>query len=158
MLRPTATLSWNQAPIWGLRPDLYYCQTVAGLLRWGALSDERTGLPFTIAAGARQHSNSWVRVPWDSRPYFNVSDSTLPFSSPPTIRKSTVEVFDPASTWDCLKSEMSFSHTLKRVLRELDRGHLGRRVRLSCKGLAVARRTTVCLVVAMESFCPLSRK
>jgi hypothetical protein len=29
------SLSWNKAPIWGLRPDLYYCQTVAGLLMWG---------------------------------------------------------------------------------------------------------------------------
>jgi hypothetical protein len=28
------------------------------------LSDERTGLPFTIAAGPRQRSYSWVRVPW----------------------------------------------------------------------------------------------
>jgi hypothetical protein len=49
MLRPTvqsASLSWNKAPIWGLRPDLYYCQTIAGLLKWGALSDERTGLSF----------------------------------------------------------------------------------------------------------------
>jgi hypothetical protein len=50
MLRPTvqsASLSWNKAPIWDLRPDLYYCQTVvAGLLMWGALSDERTGLSF----------------------------------------------------------------------------------------------------------------
>jgi hypothetical protein len=27
----SANLSWNKAPIWGLRPDLYYCQTVAGL-------------------------------------------------------------------------------------------------------------------------------
>jgi hypothetical protein len=42
--RQSASLSWNRAPIWGLRPDLYYCQTVAGLLMWGALSDERTGL------------------------------------------------------------------------------------------------------------------
>jgi hypothetical protein len=33
----SASLSWNKAPIWGLRPDLYYCQTVAGLL-CGALS------------------------------------------------------------------------------------------------------------------------
>jgi hypothetical protein len=32
--------------IWALRPDLYYCQTVADLLMWGALSDERTGLLF----------------------------------------------------------------------------------------------------------------
>jgi hypothetical protein len=42
----SASLSWNKAPIWGLRPDLYYCMTVAGLLMWGALSDERTGLSF----------------------------------------------------------------------------------------------------------------
>jgi hypothetical protein len=35
MLRPkvqSASLSWNKTPIWGLGPDLYYCQTVAGLL------------------------------------------------------------------------------------------------------------------------------
>jgi hypothetical protein len=53
----SASLSWNKAPIWGLRPDFYYCQTVAGLLIWDALSDERTGLLFTIAAGPRQRSN-----------------------------------------------------------------------------------------------------
>jgi hypothetical protein len=37
-------LSWNEAPIWGLRPDFYYPQPVAGLLMWGALSDKRAGL------------------------------------------------------------------------------------------------------------------
>jgi hypothetical protein len=63
MLRPTASLSSCQAPIWGLRPDFYYCQIVADLLMWGALSDERTGLPFTIAAGPRQRILSWVRIP-----------------------------------------------------------------------------------------------
>jgi hypothetical protein len=36
----SASLSWNKAPIWCLRPDLYYCLTIAGLLIWGALSDE----------------------------------------------------------------------------------------------------------------------
>jgi hypothetical protein len=41
-------LSWNKAPIWGLRPDFHYCQTIVGLLIWGALSDERTGLSFTV--------------------------------------------------------------------------------------------------------------
>jgi hypothetical protein len=49
MLRPTvqsASLSWNKALIWGLRPDLYYSQTVAGLLMWDSLSDERTVLSF----------------------------------------------------------------------------------------------------------------
>jgi hypothetical protein len=39
-----------------------------------------------------------VVVPWDLRPYFTVSDSRLPFASPPTTRRVTVEVFDPAST------------------------------------------------------------
>jgi hypothetical protein len=58
-----ASLSWNKAPNWGLRPDLYYCLTVAGLLIWSALSDERTGLSFTIAAGPRQRSHFRVRVP-----------------------------------------------------------------------------------------------
>jgi hypothetical protein len=45
---------------------------------WGALSDERTGLPFTIAAGPRKRSHTWVRVPRDSWPYFTVSYSRLP--------------------------------------------------------------------------------
>jgi hypothetical protein len=58
-----ASLSWNKAPIWGLRPDLYYCLTITGLLMWGALSDERTSLSFTIPAGPRQRSHFLVRVP-----------------------------------------------------------------------------------------------
>jgi hypothetical protein len=28
----SASLSWNKAPIWGLRPELYYYLRVAGLL------------------------------------------------------------------------------------------------------------------------------
>jgi hypothetical protein len=96
----SASLSWNKAPIWRLRPDFYYCQTVAVLLIWDSLSDERTGLSLTIGAGPRQRTDSRVRVPWDSRSYFTVSDSRLPFSSPPATRRATVEVFDPASTWD----------------------------------------------------------
>jgi hypothetical protein len=67
-------------------------------MMWGALSDERTGLSFTITAGTSQRSHSRVPVPWDSRPYFTVSDLRLPISSPPTTRRVTVEVFDPAST------------------------------------------------------------
>jgi hypothetical protein len=95
-----ASLSWNKAPISGLRQDLYYCHTVAGLLIWGALADENTGLSFTVAAGPLQRSYSRVRVPWDSRPYFTVSDLRLPFLSPPTTLRATVEVFDPAATRD----------------------------------------------------------
>jgi hypothetical protein len=63
----------------------------------GALSDDRTGLSFIISAGLRQRSHSWVRVPWDSRPYFTVSDSRRPFSSLPATRRATMEVLDPAS-------------------------------------------------------------
>jgi hypothetical protein len=70
------------------------------LLMWVALSDERTGLSFTTSAGTRQRSHSRVRVPWDSRPYFIVSDPKLPFLLPPTTRRATVEVFNPAFTWD----------------------------------------------------------
>jgi hypothetical protein len=62
----SASLSWNKAPNWGLRPEFYYCQTVAGLLMWGALSDERTDLSFTIAPGPCQCRQFRVRLPWDS--------------------------------------------------------------------------------------------
>jgi hypothetical protein len=34
----SASPSWNTAPIWGLRPDFYYSQIIAGLFMWGALS------------------------------------------------------------------------------------------------------------------------
>jgi hypothetical protein len=72
--------------------------TVTFFIPWDALSDERTGLSFVCAAGPCQRSLSRVVVPWDFRPYFIVSDLRLPFSSPPTTRRVTVEVFDPAST------------------------------------------------------------
>jgi hypothetical protein len=94
----SASVSWSKAPISGLRPDFYYCQTVAGLLMWGALADEKMGLSFTIAAGPRQPSHSRVRVPWDSRRYFTVSDSRLPFLLPPMTRRATMEVFHATST------------------------------------------------------------
>jgi hypothetical protein len=89
----SASLSWNKAPIWDLRPDLYYCQTIAGLLMWGAVSDERTGLSFTIATGTRQRSHSRVLVPWDLRPYFTVSNSPFHLSSGAgTIRQLVADV------------------------------------------------------------------
>jgi hypothetical protein len=47
----SASMSWFRATTWGPRPDFYYYQTVAGVLMWGALSDERKGLSFTTAAG-----------------------------------------------------------------------------------------------------------
>jgi hypothetical protein len=112
----SASLSWYKAPIRSLWPDFYYCQTVAGLLMWAALSDERMRLSFAITAGSRQRSHSRVRVPWDSRPYFTVSDLRLPISSSLTTRRATVEVFDLASIrecvfWSVLTSPLSFGRT-----------------------------------------------
>jgi hypothetical protein len=77
----------------------------------------------TIASGPCQSSNSWVEVPQNSRPYLTVSSETpptwrarssylyppgtgwpsytpghcVPFLSPLTTRRATVEVFLPAS-------------------------------------------------------------
>jgi hypothetical protein len=56
----SASLSWCQTPIWGLRPDFYYCQTFAALLMLGVLFDERLGLSFIIDADPRQRSHSQV--------------------------------------------------------------------------------------------------
>jgi hypothetical protein len=84
----SASLSSNKTSIWGLRPDFYYCRTVAGLLMW-----DGTGVYNCCWFG--QRSRSRVRVPWDSRPHLTVSDSRLPFSSPPTTRGATLEVLTP---------------------------------------------------------------
>jgi hypothetical protein len=81
MLRPTVSRPvclCVKHPSGAYDQILYYYQIVSGLLTWGALSGERTVLPFTIAAGRRQRSYSWIRVPRDSRPHFTVSDSRLP--------------------------------------------------------------------------------
>jgi hypothetical protein len=40
----SGSLSWDRAPIWDLRPDLYYCMIFACFFKWDVLSDERTGL------------------------------------------------------------------------------------------------------------------
>jgi hypothetical protein len=90
---------------------------------WGALSDDRTGLSFTIAPHPRQRSHFRVQLPLDLWPYFTVSDSRLPFSSSPTTRRVTVEVFDPASTQDLSNSSgklfsfYSFGRTLNQTER-----------------------------------------
>jgi hypothetical protein len=78
---------------------------------WGALSDERTVLSITVAAEPSQRSHSRVRVQWDWRSYFSVPGLRLSFSSPPTTRRATVEVLDPASTRESI--EMSLSLILR---------------------------------------------
>jgi hypothetical protein len=59
----SASLSWNEAPIWGLRPDIYYSLTITVLFLWGPLSDERMALSFVNNTGPRQRNPSWVPVP-----------------------------------------------------------------------------------------------
>jgi hypothetical protein len=53
----SASVSWKSTHL-GLTIRFYYCQTVAGLLIWGGLSDDRMGLLFKIVAGPRQRSHS----------------------------------------------------------------------------------------------------
>jgi hypothetical protein len=48
----SASLSWNKAPIWGLRPDFYYRRTVAGLLdSWS--SQVKVKVTLRLTAGCR---------------------------------------------------------------------------------------------------------
>jgi hypothetical protein len=128
MLRPTVTrpVFLDTKPPSGAQDQIFITSRQLRLCWWGAhLSDERTGLSFTNAASPRQHSHSRVLVIRDSWPYFTVSDSRLPpnlkarssslyppgtgrhsytsrhwvpFSSPPTTGRTTVKVFEPAST------------------------------------------------------------
>jgi hypothetical protein len=53
----------------------------------------RLKLPLALASAVILGSESrWTRD------HISLSDTRLPFSSPPTTRRVTVEVFDPAST------------------------------------------------------------
>jgi hypothetical protein len=54
----SASVSWNKAPS-GAYDQIFDSQTFADLLMWGALSDERTGLSFKIAAGLSSAVNLW---------------------------------------------------------------------------------------------------
>jgi hypothetical protein len=52
----SASLSWYKVPVWGLRSDLYFCQTVAGLLMWGQSRSH-------TAIDGQPISKSWCRTP-----------------------------------------------------------------------------------------------
>jgi hypothetical protein len=93
--------SWCRAPSGAHDQIFITVWQLRACFLWGAYSDERTGLSFVYAAGPCQRSLSGVWVSWYSRPNFTVSDLRLSFSSPPTTRRVTVEVFDPASTRAC---------------------------------------------------------
>jgi hypothetical protein len=94
MLRPTVSrpVFWHKAPIWGLRSYFYFCQTVVGLLIWGSLFDERTGLVYNCCP--RQHRHSRVWIPRDSWPYFTVSDSRFP-----NLECQVPVLYPPGTDW-----------------------------------------------------------
>jgi hypothetical protein len=89
------------------------CLTVTILFSWGALSDERMGLYFVYVAGPCQRSLFRVRVPWDSWPYFTVSHLRLPFSSPPTIRRVTVEYENSSHHYANFKAKKKRTYKMK---------------------------------------------
>jgi hypothetical protein len=118
-------LSWCQAPIWGPRPGFCYRGTVAGLLMWGAFSDERVDLSFTISVGPRQR-NSWpsrlpqpgglgprIYIPQEQYgPVIPPPRHWVPFPSPPTTRRATAEVFEPTFTLDQKQPEVRVTSRL----------------------------------------------
>jgi hypothetical protein len=61
-----------------------YCQTVLGLLEWGALSDERKGLYFTTTAGPCQRSQQLQNMEF--------SESSRQISSVTALATDTVTV------------------------------------------------------------------
>jgi hypothetical protein len=84
MLRPTVSRPvclGIEHPFGAYDQIFITCMAVTVLFLWGALSDERSGLYFVYAAGPCQRSLSRVRVPWDLRPCFTVSDLRLPIFS-----------------------------------------------------------------------------
>jgi hypothetical protein len=97
----------------GAYDQIFICQTIAGLLMWGALSEERTicRLQLLLALASAVVLGSQSRGIRDHILLSQIRDSPnlegqvsprnrhwLPFSSPPTTRRATVEVFEPAST------------------------------------------------------------
>jgi hypothetical protein len=120
----SAGLSWCQTPIWGPRPDFYYCQTVEGFVTRGASLPRRRvcRLQLLLVLSSAVILGSEPRGTHDHILLSQIPDSPnlegqvpvfippgrwwpsftprhwVPFSSPPTTRSAMVEVFEPAST------------------------------------------------------------
>jgi hypothetical protein len=78
LLKSKSHCDWrsvSQSVSLGVEPDYYLTVTV--LFLWGSLSLTRGRVCLIYAAGPCQLSISRGRDPWDSRPYFTVSDFRL---------------------------------------------------------------------------------
>jgi hypothetical protein len=138
----SASLPWNEAPIWGLRPDFITVREMR--ICWhGALSLTRgrvcrLQLLLALAGAVILGSESLgtcdhilLSQIWDPPPpTWRASSSHLyppgtgwpsytpkhwvSFSSPPTTRRTTVEVFEPSSTreWLPLPTKSSYFTTI----------------------------------------------
>jgi hypothetical protein len=105
----SARLSSREVFVWGQRPDVCYCQTVAGPPLWredGSVvcnccwpSQEQS-----FSRPSPSLSKIWYSPtledqvpPATGRPTYT-QGYWVPFSQPPTASRTTVEVFEPAST------------------------------------------------------------
>jgi hypothetical protein len=95
-------------------------KTVMCFLMWCALSDKRTGMSFAVSAvilgsyscGIQNHIllskileslNLKGQVPGTGWPGYTLRHS-VPYSSSPTTRRASVELFEPASSRSCSPS------------------------------------------------------
>jgi hypothetical protein len=132
----SASLSCNKAPIWGLRPDFItmrqlrvcwcgalsltrrrVCRLQLLLVLASAVilgSDSRGTRDHILLSQIRDSPNLQGKAPVFISPGREWSGYThrhwVPFSSPPTTRRATVEVFDPASTRDRLRLRLRLSY------------------------------------------------
>jgi hypothetical protein len=115
---PPISLSWRQAA-WDSQPVIVFSNwTLAVIVFWVCCLQLLLVLASAVTLGSESHRTrdhillSQIQDSPDLEgqvPVF-VSPGTgwpvytprhwVPFSSPPAIRRATVEVFDPASTWD----------------------------------------------------------
>jgi hypothetical protein len=122
----SASLSWNKAPIWGLRPDFYYCQTVAGLLGRSLWRDNCSwSLPEKSFSGPSPVGPMTI--------YYSLRFETS-FSSPPTTRRVTVEVFEPGSIREWLSLHIQ-KIKFKPGLKPLGTGRVGNTAPQCCSSI-----------------------
>jgi hypothetical protein len=115
------------------------------MLMWGTLSDERMGLPFTIAVGPSQVQSFLGLIPMGLAAIFYCLRFETSFLSPPMTRRATVEVFDPASMWDSLL-------TLERFLvYSLGTGSIEDTVPIGYSILACVSIAKICFYLSMET-------